>query len=75
VDVDAVAVAVGGLLAQDLSVAHAAEALGLALVSNQVFKVAASWFVGGAQLGWRFGLIMALAIGAAVTVLIVLKAI
>ncbi len=75
VDVDAVTVAVGGLLAQDLSVAHAAEALGLALVSNQVFKVAASWFVGGAQLAWRFGLIMALAIGAAVTVLIVLKTI
>jgi uncharacterized membrane protein (DUF4010 family) len=64
VDVDAVALSVSGLLAQQLPVAHAAEALGLALASNQVFKIAAALSVGSVSFAWRFGALAAMAIGA-----------
>ncbi len=65
VDVDAVALSMGNLLAQDLPVSHAAEAMGIALASNQVFKAAATAFAGSMALAWRFGLVALLATVAA----------
>lgn len=64
VDVDAVALAMGNLVAQDLSLSRAAEALGLAIASNQLFKVVVAASSGSVGLAWRFG-VAALAAAAA----------
>lgn len=58
VDVDAVVLSVGNLLHQDLSPAQAAEALMLAVASNQAFKLAVIVFLGAPSLAWRFAALM-----------------
>lgn len=68
VDVDAVTLSLGNLLNQNLSVHRAADALGLGLISNQLFKVAAALFTGSRDFAWRLGLVVLAATGAATVV-------
>lgn len=74
VDADAVVVSVGGLLQHGLQPAHAAEALALGLASNQVFKTAAALFAGSTAFAWRFGLVLLLAIVAALAIFALMPA-
>ncbi len=70
VDVDAVTLTIGGLVTDGLPTAHAVEAIGLALICNQLFKLAAIAISGSAAFAWRFGSVVLAAAGAASITLI-----
>ena len=65
VDVDAVTLTIGGLVTDGLPTAHAVEAIGLALICNQLFKLAAIAISGSVAFAWRFGSVVLAAAGAA----------
>ncbi|MBP9233313.1 MAG: MgtC/SapB family protein [Hyphomonadaceae bacterium] len=65
VDVDAVTLAIGRLVTDGLPTAHAVEAIGLALICNQLFKLAAIAISGSVAFAWRFGSVVLAAAGAA----------
>lgn len=71
VDVDAVVLSLGGLLSRDLPLSQAGEAVGLALISNQVFKIVVTVFAGSLALAWRLMLVTGLAVLAAIAVFLI----
>ena len=72
VDVDAVTLAIGRLVTDGLPTAHAVEAIGLALICNQLFKLAAVAISGSVAFAWRFGSVVLAAAGAASITLILI---